>query len=272
LLITLFPSNDSRALFEPWLSAHVQIKNIKSNHHSRSWKLITSLEISLGIKIKDHVISLSPTKHKMSKPPNPQAQPITIPKDGKILLPTLIDAIAESHPQKLHAEYPINPQSYSSGYRRITYADLANAVNGVAWWLHRTLGPNSGDGEGYGLGGFEKLAYIGPNDLRYPVLVLGAVKAGFVMFLPSPRNSITAQVELIKKLDCKIMLSPTPQLAPTTAILSAIELQVLEVPSVEELLDTKYPHFPYNKSYESAFLEPIFAVIDWISEARCLYA
>jgi len=56
------------------------------------------------------------------------------------------------------------------------------------------------------------------------------------------------------------MLSTTPQVLPTTAILEAIELQVLEVPTVEELLDIKYPHFSYDKTYEEAYLEPLFAV------------
>jgi hypothetical protein len=35
--------------------------------------------------------------------------------------------------------------------------------------LTKALGPGHG----------EILAYLGPNDLRYPALVLGAVKAGY---------------------------------------------------------------------------------------------
>jgi len=69
-----------------------------------------------------------------------------------------------------------------------------------------------------------------------------------------------AQLSLLEKLECKIMLSTTPRVPPTTAILEAVELQVLEVPTVEELLDIKYPHFSYDKTYEEAFLEPLFAV------------
>ena len=60
--------------------------------------------------------------------------------------------------------------SYDAGYRKITYKGLANAINGAAWWLHQTLGPGHN---------FETLAYIGPNDFRYNVFILGAVKAGY---------------------------------------------------------------------------------------------
>lgn len=88
------------------------------------------------------------------------------------LVPSIVDHLADVTPNALYAEYPVSSLSYKEGYRKITYGDLANAVNGVAWWLHEALGPGRD---------FETLAYIGPNDLRYPALVLGAVKAGYVV-------------------------------------------------------------------------------------------
>ena len=88
------------------------------------------------------------------------------------LIPNIVDQRAQTEPERLYAEYPISAVSYEDGYRKISYNDLANAVNGMAWWLHNTLGPRND---------VEVLAYIGPNDLRYPALVLGAVKAGFVV-------------------------------------------------------------------------------------------
>ena len=91
---------------------------------------------------------------------------------SEILLPHLVEDRARTNPDAVYAEYPVSSSSYDQGFRKITYADLANAINGVAWWLHHTLGPCQD---------FEVLAYIGPNDLRYPALVLGAVKAGYVV-------------------------------------------------------------------------------------------
>ena len=88
----------------------------------------------------------------------------------KEILINIVDFTARKSPQALYAEFPISATSYDAGYRKVNYADLANAVDGVAWWLTNTLGPGKD---------FETLAYIGPNDLRYNVLVLGAVKAGY---------------------------------------------------------------------------------------------
>ena len=88
------------------------------------------------------------------------------------LVPDIVDQRAQTKPETLYAEYPVSTLSYEEGYRKITYGDFANAVNGAAWWLFNTLGPGSD---------FEALAYIGPNDLRYPALILGAAKAGYIV-------------------------------------------------------------------------------------------
>ena len=90
------------------------------------------------------------------------------------LVPHLVDKRAALTPDTIYAEYPVSTLTYNEGYRKITYRDLANAVNGVAQWLVDTLGPSKD---------FETLAYIGPNDIRYPALILGAVKAGYKVCL-----------------------------------------------------------------------------------------
>lgn len=155
------------------------------------------------------------------------------------LLPHTIDHYARTKPDQLYAEYPRSPMSYDQGYRPITYRDFANAINGIASWLVETLG--AGDGE--------VLAYIGPNDVRYPALVMGAVKAGYCMFLPSPRNSIAAHESLFRDLDCTKLLTSTPRPPPVTAVVEALHLTTYEVPSVEDLLTIPYPHFEYSKTY-----------------------
>ena len=86
------------------------------------------------------------------------------------LLPHLVDNRAKWTPDTIYSEYPVSPLTYDEGYRRITYPEFANAINGVAHWLVKTLGASKD---------FETLAYIGPNDIRYPALILGAVKAGY---------------------------------------------------------------------------------------------
>ena len=86
-------------------------------------------------------------------------------------LVNIIDNRAKSDPEALYAEVPKSPTSFDEGYTKISYRTFADAINGAAWWLQETLGCRSSD--------FETLAYVGPNDLRYNVFILAAVKAGY---------------------------------------------------------------------------------------------
>lgn len=92
------------------------------------------------------------------------------PTPPKRLLNHVVDDMAKDDPDALYAELPLSPTSFDAGFRKLTYRAFANAINGMAWWLHRTLGPGKN---------FETLLYIGPNDLRHNLLLLGAVKSGY---------------------------------------------------------------------------------------------
>ena len=89
---------------------------------------------------------------------------------GKQLLNHVVDDLARTRPSAVWTEMPMSITSYEPGFRKITYRMLANSINGVAWWLQKTLGPGQD---------FETLAYFGPWDIRYILLLLGAVKAGY---------------------------------------------------------------------------------------------
>lgn len=97
---------------------------------------------------------------------------------NKQLLNNIVDGTARTRPSAIYAEVPRSFHSYESGYRKITYRALANAVNGVAWWLQQELG----QGQDH-----QTLAYLGPNDLAYVMIILGAVKAGYKVCPPARR-------------------------------------------------------------------------------------
>ncbi|KAJ5083746.1 NRPS-like enzyme [Penicillium angulare] len=167
------------------------------------------------------------------------------------LIPNIIDHYAQIKPDAIYVEYPISPVGYEKGYRPVTYKDLANAINGTAKWLKEKLG---------GTGNGEILAYVGPNDLRYPALVLGAIKAGYCMFLTSPRNSAIAHQSLLKRLNCKTLITSSPRPPPANIILEAYPLNVLEAPGLDELLDIQYPHFPFSKTWPEASKETLLVL------------
>lgn len=92
------------------------------------------------------------------------------PNNSDKLIPHIIDELAQTHPEKLYGETPISPETYEHGYRKITYRDLANAINGMTHWIEKTLGLGSA---------FGTLVYLGPHDVRYVILLVAAVKAGY---------------------------------------------------------------------------------------------
>ncbi|KAJ5900060.1 NRPS-like enzyme [Penicillium taxi] len=159
------------------------------------------------------------------------------------LLPKIIDHYAHEKPDKIYAEYPKSLTSYDNGFEAITYRDFANVINGIAQWLTETFGPGNDD----------TLAYVGPNDLRYPALVIGAIKANYCMFFPSPRNSVAANESLFKNIRCTRILTPTVRSPLVATTIDSLGLTAHDVPGVDELLAGNYAHFPYTKTYpESA--------------------
>jgi len=77
------------------------------------------------------------------------------------------------------------------------------------------------------------------------------------MLFTSPRNSIPAHGKLFESLDSCILITSSPRPPVVNAIVSAHPLRVLEVPSLQELLNTTYPHYPYNKTFLEAKNEPL---------------
>ncbi|KAK6595947.1 thioester reductase domain-containing protein [Botrytis cinerea] len=111
----------------------------------------------------------------------------------KQLLNNIVDGLAKVRPGTIYAEVPRSSISYEFGYRKISYANFANAINGLAQWLHDTLGPAEN---------FPTLAYIGPNDFRYNALMLAAVKAGYKAggIFMTLLNAVFNQIPLIYPL------------------------------------------------------------------------
>lgn len=110
----------------------------------------------------------------------------------KQLLNNVVDGMAATRPKALFAELPVSPTNFEAGYRKVTYRALANAINGAAWWLIRKLGGPGKD--------FQTISYMGWNDIRYVIFLLGAVKAGYkVSFSPS-RSSKDALTSVLLRI------------------------------------------------------------------------
>lgn len=116
---------------------------------------------------------------------------------GKRLIPHVIDETARKTPD---IECMSTPRSNNShdGWKPVSWAQVANAVNYAAQMLIMQA-------EHPAPGTFPTVAYIGLEDPRYPIFVVGAIKAGYKALLISPRNSIEAQMNLFARTDCNIL-------------------------------------------------------------------
>ncbi|KAK6821156.1 acetyl-CoA synthetase-like protein [Apiospora arundinis] len=153
------------------------------------------------------------------------------------LLPHILDQTASTDPDAIYGMWPVDPTSYKDGFRSVTFAQLANAVNGRG-----------------------VLAYVGPNDVRIPALTIAAVKTGYSLFLTSPRNSAEAHRSLFESLSCKTLITTAPTPPPAQVILEAVAPRHLTVPSVDELLHTAFPPCEYQKTLEEGRDEPLFII------------
>ena len=94
---------------------------------------------------------------------------ISTPDYGKRLLPVELDRIAEENPSRVFASVPIT-SDVNDGFHDVSFLEIANGVNGFAYLLEKIHGCSKT---------FETLTYIGMPDLRYIMVVLGAMKCGY---------------------------------------------------------------------------------------------
>jgi acyl-CoA synthetase (AMP-forming)/AMP-acid ligase II len=108
------------------------------------------------------------------------------PEYGRRLIPNVIDERAESEPTKAFASIP-RSKDLTDGFVDISYALLGNAINRASWWLSQSMG-NANTSEVF--------AYLGPNDLRYPILLVATMKCGYQVSKNTKRNNVYTSVDI----------------------------------------------------------------------------
>jgi hypothetical protein len=100
------------------------------------------------------------------------------------LIVNVADGLARNRPQGTYGYLPVSALGYEKGFRRVSYRQFANMVNGLAWWLTATLGRSSS---------FEAITYVGPNDFVHNAMVLASVKCGYKVCSPPtlPEQTLT---------------------------------------------------------------------------------
>lgn len=92
---------------------------------------------------------------------------------GTTLFAQLVDNLARTQPDKTFVSYA-KTNNLSDGFRDVTWAVFANAVNRAAHWIDNNLPEKRSE--------FETLAYFGESDIRYFILVVAGNKTRYKVF------------------------------------------------------------------------------------------
>jgi len=167
---------------------------------------------------------------------------------GNRLIPNVVDEAARDNPDRVVYTIP-HLTDEGDSFEDITALRFANAVNRACRWLEGVLGKGKN---------FEAIGYIGPHNLTYPILVLACIKTGYKALLVSPRNSLEGSLAVVDRTECRIWAKSTENNDLVNQILEKRPMEVLQTPTLEELLDPRpVAKYPYTKTWEQANLDPL---------------
>ncbi|KAL1893536.1 putative NRPS-like protein biosynthetic cluster [Sporothrix stenoceras] len=180
------------------------------------------------------------------------------PDAGRRLLPHIADQVAADTPDHVLYEYPSSSTDLSHKWTTVTARQFADAVNRGAHWIHSNVGsPNDP------MHAVPRLGYSGPPDLRYYILVLAAIKTGYVMLYTSLRNSPEGDAAVLEAAGCTTWLQASRGThIQKVAALGTVDLRLVPLPELSFFLDdsTPAPAFPYTKSWEQGKRDPVWVL------------
>ncbi|KAI4655395.1 hypothetical protein J4E93_000107 [Alternaria ventricosa] len=158
------------------------------------------------------------------------------------LLVHAIEEKAQWIPNNMYMRYA--PDNWEvCGYKTITWKQYANAIDKMAFWFDEQLGKAVDR---------ETMAYFGPNDPRYAILIPAIAKNGRKLLVPDGRVTNEGLAGLIAAASCKVWLYPEDDAAgPLVGPESGLKLCAL--PSLEWMLhNEEQTPYPYDKTFEEA--------------------
>ena len=181
------------------------------------------------------------------------------PPYGRRLAVNIIDERARSHHARPYFSLPLGAHP-RDGFRDVTYAAMARAVDRACWLLDERLGPATPALETFGW-------VAAPTDFRYIMLAFAAMKGGRKAHFPSPRNSVEAHLALVDECVCGAFLVPDGQGGADAALVEELarrrDLRVVPIPGVSWFLDDNgggdggvATPYPFDLTFEQARYRP----------------
>ncbi|KAF4556883.1 AMP-binding enzyme-like protein 18 [Elsinoe fawcettii] len=174
---------------------------------------------------------------------------------GGRLLNALIDSRAK---QDANRRFVLVPKSdiIQEGFKELRYGVFASAVSNLAFWLDRTLGLLARNPSAR-----QTIAYIGPNDLRYVILLLAAERTNRQLLIPLMYNSPEAQIRLIDSTNTRTVLSTESHKHHWDKVLSARKhLDSCIIPDLKDLSQETGEYYPYSKRFDEVKNETLYII------------
>ncbi|KAI4928408.1 uncharacterized protein J4E92_005894 [Alternaria infectoria] len=173
-------------------------------------------------------------------------------RQGKLFVHA-IEEKAQWIPNNMYMRYAPDDWLHS-GYKTITWKQYASAIDKMAFWFDERLGKAVD---------CETIAYFGPNDPRYAILIPAIVKNGrkpLYLLIPDGRVTKEGLAGLIKASSCKVWLYPEDDaVGPLVDADSGLKLCAL--PSLEWMLDNGgQKRYTYDKTFGEAKWDEIVII------------
>jgi acyl-coenzyme A synthetase/AMP-(fatty) acid ligase len=185
------------------------------------------------------------------------------------LLVTAIEEKAKWMPNDTYMRYPRKDWE-TVGYRTISCMQYARAIDKVAYWLDELLGKTTQS---------DTIAYSGPNDPRYAIMMPAAIKTGrkvgfeypytntdntliicYKILIPDGRNTSEGLQALVASTDCKAWVHAADD-AEGPPISKDSQLQQLALPSLDWVLSSEaQDQYPYDKTFQEAAHDVILII------------
>ncbi|KAG8530651.1 uncharacterized protein KY384_004006 [Bacidia gigantensis] len=172
-----------------------------------------------------------------------------LPQDcGRRLIVRIIDDHARNNPQGTFCCMP-RTDDLKDGFDDISWGQLANAINRVAWLIEENLGRSDS---------FESIAYFGPPDIRYAIVAVAAQKTGHKALFSWILNDIETHLHLLEKSNCKFMMTPAAHDDFINDIAAKRQMKHLIIPTLPSLLNSSLVahQYPYTKTFSQARNDP----------------
>ena len=110
---------------------------------------------------------------------------------GRRLMPKTLDAIAKHQPHRVFAAIP-RTDNLAQGFVDITFEQVANAINFLAFRLRERFGTSQK--------GQETFTYFGVPDIRYIIVFFASVKCGYKVKHGKPNTRV--MIHIVNRCSC----------------------------------------------------------------------